>query len=68
MRPVDDAGNEAMLHIVERKMVRLTHDVPTLRMERIMMAMQEHVVGVPRRVIFRGEISPIGYFCVFFKN
>ena len=32
---------------MERKLARLTQDVPMLRMEQIPMIMQEHVVGVP---------------------
>ena len=40
-----------MLQFVEGKLTRLTHDVLTLRMERIPMAMWKHVVGV----------SPSGY-------
>ena len=39
-------SDNAMLHVVEGKLARLTHDVPTLRMERSPMAMHEHVVGV----------------------
>ena len=47
VQPIDGAEDEAMLRIVEGKLVRITHDVPTLRMERIPITMQEHVVGVP---------------------
>ena len=36
-----------MLCVVEGNLARITHHVPTLRMERIPMAMQDHVVGVP---------------------
>ena len=39
VRPIDGASDEAMLRIVEGKMDRLTHDVPTLRMERIPIGM-----------------------------
>ena len=46
-RPANGDDGEAMLRVVEGKLSRLTHDVPTLRMERIPIAMQEHVVGVP---------------------
>ena len=35
VRPIDEAGDEAMLLVIEGKLMRLTHDVPTLRMERI---------------------------------
>ena len=35
-----------MLLFIEVKLVRLTHDVPNLRMERIPIGMQEHVVGL----------------------
>ena len=40
-------GDESMLHVVEGKLSKFTHDVPTLRMQRIPMVMQQHVVGVP---------------------
>ena len=40
-------GDDVMLCVVEGKLARITQDVSTLRMERIPMAMQEHVVGVP---------------------
>ena len=47
VRTVDGASDEAMLRVIEGNLARLTHDVPSLRMERIPIAMQEHVVGVP---------------------
>ena len=47
MRVVDNAGDKAMLHIVEGKLASLTHDVLTLRMEWIPIVMPEHVMGVP---------------------
>ena len=37
----------AMLMTLERNMAQLTHDMPTLHMDRIPIDMQEHVVGVP---------------------
>ena len=46
-RPVEGGGGEAMLWVVEGKLARLTHDILTLRMERIPIDMQEHVVGFP---------------------
>ena len=44
---MDIDGDDVMLPVVEGKLARITQDVPTLRMERIPIAMQEHVVGVP---------------------
>ena len=52
VRPMDIGGDEAMLHVVEGKLSRLTHDVPTLRMDRIPITMQQHVVGVPPSQLF----------------
>ena len=44
---MDIGGDDAMLHVVEGKLDRITSNFPTLKMERIQMAMQDHVVGVP---------------------
>ena len=38
-------------------MDRLTHDIPTLRMDRIPIDMQEHGVGVPPRMV---TVAPEG--------
>ena len=38
-REVDIVGDEVMLHVVEGKLAMLTHDVPTLMMDRIPMEM-----------------------------
>ena len=40
-------GDDAILRVVEGKLARLTHDIPTLRIYRIPMIKQEYVVGVP---------------------
>ena len=47
MRPMEIGVDDNMLRVVEWKLASPTHDVPTLRMERIPMGMQEHVVRVP---------------------
>ena len=39
MKLVEVHGNEAMLHIMEGKLDKMTDNVPTLRMERITMDM-----------------------------
>ena len=44
---VEGFDDASMLRIVEGKLDRLTHDMSTLRMERIPISMQEHAVGVP---------------------
>ena len=46
-----------MVHVIEGKLVSLTRDVPTLRMKRIPMAMQEHVMGVPLIIIAPSKIA-----------
>ena len=47
MQLVEGGGVAAMLRVVEGKLSYLTHDIPNLRMQRIPIDMQEHVVGVP---------------------
>ena len=49
---MDIGGDDVMLRVGEGKLVTLTQYVPTLRMERIPMAMQEHVVRVPLSWLF----------------
>ena len=46
-QPIEKGGGEAMLPVVKGELARLTHDIMTLRMERIPIDMKEHVVGVP---------------------
>jgi hypothetical protein len=47
VRPADITAAEAMLGTLERKMSRLTHEIPACRMDQIPVDMQEDVVGVP---------------------
>ena len=42
----EESEVDAMLMTLERNMARLTHDMPTLHMDRIPIEMQEHVVGL----------------------
>ena len=45
MRPVP-CGDQGILRVLEGNMVRLTHGVPTIQIERIPVVMQEFVVGI----------------------
>ena len=47
VRPADITAAEAMLGTLERKMSRLTHEIPACCMDQILVDMQEDVVGVP---------------------
>lgn len=47
MRSIYAGAADATLGAIERKMSWLTHDIPTYRIERMPISMQEDVVGVP---------------------
>ena len=45
MRPTQ-GGDQSILRVLEGKIARLTQGVPTMRIERIPIVMQEFVVGI----------------------
>ena len=47
VKPFEGGGVDAMLRVMEGKLSHITHDIPTIRMERIHIDTKEHVLGVP---------------------
>ena len=44
---IEEGRARTMLRTLKGKRARLTHDIPTIWMDRIPIDMQDHVVGVP---------------------